>query len=306
MSAVVADLLTGGVEYGSIVLVASSGELASQRAGVLNLSVEGMMLSGAFGAAVAAHGTGSPIVGVAVAVVAGVVLASVQALLSVTLRANQLITGITLNALALGLTSFGARLIGSGSLETVPAFGKGGIPGLRELPVVGPALFGQPWLLYLGLVLVAVLGWATRRGSRWGLMIDAAGEDPGVADKAGVDVVRLRGLMILVTGAAAGFAGAMLALADLAGFTENMTAGIGYIAVVAVIAAAWRASWLVLVCLVFGVAQALQFTAAAIGLHVPVALLVMSPYVIALAAIGGLVGSNRGPSGLTIPWARVR
>ena len=138
----------------------------------------------------------------------------------------------------------------------------------------------------------------------WGLAIQAVGEDAQAADRAGTPVRLVRGLAILWTGVMAGFGGAFIALADVHAFTANMTAGRGYLAIVAVIAGAWVGQRVVIACLVFGAAAALQFQATALGIHIPVALLVMSPYVLALLAVAGLVGRQRPPHDLTLPFTR--
>jgi ABC-type uncharacterized transport system permease subunit len=305
MTGVLTELLAGCVAFAIPLFLAASGELVSQRAGVLNLSLEGMILSGAFAGAAAAGATGSAIVGVLAAVLIGLLIASVQAFLSITLHANQLITGIAANALALGATSYGARLLASGdTLRDVPGFSSAGIPVLRDLPLVGAAIFGQTVMAYIGVALAVTLALLTLRRRAVGLVIDAVGEEPAVADHAGVrvDVVRWGG--VLVAGGMAGLAGAQLALSELHGFSENMTAGMGYVAVVAVIAGAWRPGRLAVACIIFGFAQALQFTAPTIGLDVPVAVLVMSPYIVALVAISGFAGARRGPAGLSRPFVR--
>ncbi|MGY0489590.1 ABC transporter permease [Streptomyces sp. WG-D5] len=305
MSAVVDELASGGVRMALPLLLASAGELLSERAGVLNLSVEGMMLTGAFAGAAGAYASGSAGVGVLTALVAGLLFAALQALLSVTLRADQIVTGITANALALGATTYGARLLfGDGRQGALPGFEPLPVPGLHAIPVLGPALFEQTLLGYAALAVTAVLAVALSRRTTWGLAVDAVGEDAATADRCGLPVRTIRYATVLLTGVTSGLAGAHLALAEVHAFSDNITGGIGYLAVVAVIAGRWRAWPTLLACLAFGLAQSLQFAAPALGLHLSAPLLTTLPYVFALLAVSGLVGRSRAPSGLTTPFVR--
>jgi general nucleoside transport system permease protein len=295
--------IAGGVRLALPVLFAAVGELVSERAGVLNLSLEGMMLSGAFGASVATAATGSAVVGVCAGMLVALLFAACQAFLTVKAGANQLVVGIAANAFALGFTSFAARhLLGSAG-DRLAGFDKCQIPLLSRLPLIGEGLFGQSSLGYVGLLLVAFTLFVLKR-TGWGLAVTAVGEDAQAADRAGTPVLLVRTLAILWTGAMAGFGGAFIALADVHAFTQNMTAGRGYLAIVAVIAGAWIGPRVVVACVVFGAATALQFQATALGIHVPVALLVMSPYLLALLAVAGLVGRQRPPRNLTLPFQR--
>ncbi|WP_328630154.1 ABC transporter permease [Streptomyces sp. NBC_00356] len=306
MSAVVDELASGGVRMALPLLLASSGELLSERAGVLNLSVEGMMLTGAFAGAAGAYASGSAGIGVLTALGAGLLFAALQALLSVTLRADQIVTGITANALALGATTYGSRLLfgDDARQNALPGFDPLPVPGLHRIPVLGPALFEQTLLGYAALAVTAVLALALSRRTSWGLIVDAVGEDAGTADRCGLPVRTVRYATVLLTGATAALAGAQLALAEVHAFSDNITGGIGYLAVVAVIAGRWRAWPTLLACLVFGLAQSLQFAAPALGLHLSAPLLTTLPYVFALLAVSGLVGRSCAPSGLTTPFVR--
>jgi len=298
------DLLVASVALCVPILVAASGELVGERAGVLTMSVEGMMLTGAFAAVVGATSSGSALVGVACGALAGLLVGVLQAVLSVTLRADQIVTGIAANALALAGTTFGARLLLERGTE-VPGFERVAIPVLSQIPVVGPALFRQTGLAYALLAAVVLLAVLTSRRTRWGLAVDAVGEDAASADRSGIGVPRVRFAAVLVVGLLSGLAGTQLALSEVHTFTDNMTAGVGYLAVVAVIAGSWRPVGVAVAALVFGLAQALQFTLPALGFDVPFALLVMLPYVLALLAVAGFVTHSRPPSGLTTPFVRL-
>jgi len=297
------DLLVASIALAVPVLVAASGELVGERAGVLTMSVEGMMLTGAFASVVGATSSGSALYGVACGAVAGLLVGVLQAVLSVVLRADQIVTGLAANALALAGTTFGARLL----LERgapVPGFSRVEIPLLADIPVLGPALFRQTGLAYVLIAVVVLLAILTSRRTGWGLAVDAVGEDAASADRSGIPVLQVRFAAVLVVGLLSGLAGTQLALSEVHTFTDNMTAGTGYLAVVAVIAGSWRPVGVAVAAVVFGLAQALQFTLPALGVDVPFALLVMLPYVLALLAVAGFVSHSRPPAGLNTAFVR--
>lgn len=299
-----AVFIASGLRLAMPIVLAGTGELVSERAGVLNLSLDGMMLTAAFAAALASWATGMPIVGLLAAVLIGLVVAFFQAILSVTLRANQLVVGIGFNILALGATTFLYReIFGPLSRDTIPGFGKVHVPWLSDIPVLGAALFQQTGLVYAGLALVVVT-WIILKHTSFGLAVRAVGDDPRAADQAGISVTRTRYLGVLYAGAMAGLGGAFMSVADSNTFTEGMTKGAGYLAITAVIFGGWS-PWKTLgACLLFGFATALQFLVPAMKLDVPVALLLMLPYVLALIAIAGLVGTGKQPVALTLPFRR--
>ncbi len=299
-----AVFIGSGVRLAMPIVLAGTGELLSQRAGVLNLSLDGMMLIAAFAAATVSWATGNPLIGLGAGVLASLVFAYLQGVLSVTLRANQLVVGIGFNILALGATTFLYReIFGALSRDTIPGFGKVQIPLLSDLPVVGPALFQQVALTYVGLILVVVTWWILVKTS-FGLSVRAVGEDPRAADQAGISVARTRYLGVLYAGALAGLGGSFMSVADSNTFTEGMTRGAGYLAITAVIFGGWSAFKTLGACLLFGFAAALQFLIPAMKLDVPVALLLMLPYVLALFAVAGFVSTGRQPAALTLPFIR--
>lgn len=211
--------------------------------------------------------------------------------------------GIAANALALGLTTFGARiLLADGRGNNVPAFDDIHIPVLSDLPIIGPALFGQTLIGYFCLVVVVALAVVFSGRTMMGIRIDAVGEDATSAGWTGLSVNRIRVLGVMIAAGAGGLAGAQLALSEVRSFSENMTAGVGYLAVVAVIAGRWKVTGIVVATLFFGVARALQFALPAVGVDIPYALLVMLPYVIAIVAVAGFVGGRKAPSCLTVPY----
>lgn len=299
-----AVFLASSLRLAMPIILASTGELLSERAGVLNLSLDGIMLVAAFSAALASWATGDVWFGLAAAVVVSLVIGFVQAVLSVSLRANQLVVGIGFNILALGATTFLYReIFGPLSRDTIPGFARLDFAWLAGIPIIGPALAQQTGLAYAGLALVAVT-WAVLKYTSFGLAVRAVGEDPRAADQAGISVGRTRYLGVLYAAVLAGLGGAFMSIADSNTFTEGMTRGAGYLAITAVIFGGWN-PWRTLgACLLFGFATALQFLVPAMNLDIPVAVLLMLPYLLALFAIAGFVGKTRQPAALTLPFER--
>jgi ABC-type uncharacterized transport system permease subunit len=290
------------VRLAAPLLLAATGELVSERAGVLNMSVEGMMLTGAFAGAVGSWATGSPVMGLALGVLCVLPVAWLQAFLSITLRANQIVTGIGINILVLGATTLGYRaLFGSRSRAEIPGLDKWAPPGLADLPVLGEHVFRQTWLLYAAIVLIVGVAWVMRSTSL-GLAIHSAGTAPHAAANSGLHVNRIRYGAVLFTGFMSALAGCFLSIGDIHTFTEGMTSGAGYLAIAAVIFGNWRLGRTLLACVLFGGATALQFQLPAMGVDIPNALLIMLPYVLALLAVGGLVGRQIAPASLTQPY----
>jgi simple sugar transport system permease protein len=285
-------------------LLAATGELVSERAGVLNMSIEGMMLTGAFAGAAGAWATGSPEVGLLCGIVAVLPVALLQAFLTNTLRANQIVTGLGINILVLGATTLAYRaMFGARSRETIPGFDKWDPPLLGDIPFFGEAVFEQVWLVYAAILIALATGFVLRY-TAVGIAIKASGEDPRAVDKSGVSVTGIRYAAILFTGVTSALAGTFLSIGDIHTFTEGMTNGAGYIAIVAVIFGNWKMGRAVFACLLFGAATALRFQLPAMGIDVPNALLIMAPYLLAFIAVAGLVGRQTPPSALTLPYWR--
>lgn len=303
------DFDTSAVFAGSAIrlaaplLLAGTGELVSQRAGVLNMSLEGMMLTGAFAGALGSWASGDPLLGLLAGVLAVLPLALLQAFLSVSLGANQIVTGIGLNILALGGTTLAYReVFGSRSDAAIPALSSWAPPLLRDIPLLGGVL-QQVWLLYLGLAVLAASAWMMRNTS-WGLALHASGADPSALDKAGVAVRRVRYGAVIFSGVMAAIAGCFISIGDIHTFTEGMTGGAGYLAIAAIIFGNWKLGRMALACLLFGAASALQFFLPSIGVQVPAALPIMLPYVLALLAVAGWTGRQSAPDALTQPYLR--
>jgi len=296
----VALFLGSSIRLAIPLFFAATGELVSERAGIVNMSVEGMMLTGAFGGAVGAALTGSPMLGLGCAVLLVLPVAILQSVLTNTLRANQIVTGIGINIMALGLTTLGYRAIfGARSREVIPGFDVWPLPYLGDLPLVGP-LFQQIWMFYLVVIVIAIVGYVLAK-TGWGIALRAAGDDPQAVVKSGAPLLGIRHAAILFTGVMSALGGAFLSIGDIHTFTEGMTNGAGYLAIVAVIFGSWKLWRTVAACLLFGAATALQFQLPAFGIQVPNALLIMMPYLLALVAVAGLAGRQAAPRALAQP-----
>lgn len=250
--------LTASVRLATPILFAATGELVSQRAGILNIGLEGMILSGAFASFVVALITSSIWLGVVGGLAAGLFLGGLMAVLTVRGQADQIIVGVGLNILALGATTVGFRAVSSGTnVLEVPTMSIIRIPFLSEIPYIGQALFAQISLIYALYLIVPAVWFALYRTS-WGLSLRAVGEKPEAADAAGVNVERMRWSGILIAGALAGLGGAFLSIGQLGLFVEGMSGGKGFLALAAVIFGAWRPIGVVAAALLFGAADALQ------------------------------------------------
>lgn len=269
-------------------VLASSGELVAERSGVINLGLEGMMLVGAVAGFSATLHSGSIVVGLAAALLAGMAMALVFAFLVLTLQTNQVATGLALTLFGSGLSAFlGRDLVG----QTVAPMPHLDLPLLSNLPFIGPLLFRFDAMVYASLALVVLLGWLMTR-TRLGLLIRAVGEAPHSAHAIGISVVKLRYGTVLAGGALAGLAGAYLSLALTPMWVEGMTAGRGWIALAQVVFATWKPRGLLVGAYLFGGVTVLQFHGQGFGLAVPSEFLSMLPY---LATIVVLVIICRNP-----------
>jgi general nucleoside transport system permease protein len=289
------------------VLLATLGEIVTERSGVLNLGVEGMMLVGALCGVAAGVATGNPILAAAAGALAGGLLALMHGFFAITLQVNQVLSGLALTILGLGITSFlGRPLIGMRPgvrLQAVP------IPGLADIPVIGDIFFRQSMLAYLAYLLVP-LCWILLFRTGTGLKIRAAGEDAAAVDAAGINVARIRYLCTFVGGLGAGLAGAYLSLSYTPGWKESMTGGQGWVAIAMVIFATWNPLRAVIGAFLFGGLTALQFYFQAVGLSlIPAYVLKMLPYILTIV-IMIFVNTGRagrrfgGPAALGIPFNR--
>jgi simple sugar transport system permease protein len=262
-------------------IFAAMGELVTERAGVLNLGIEGMMLTGAVTGFAVTLGTGSAGLGLLAALAAGMLLSLVFGFLVLTLQTNQVATGLALTLFGVGLSAFLGRDLAG---QTVQPLGSLPLPQLAAIPVVGPLLLRFDALVYVSLALVAVLSWVLAR-TRLGLVIRSVGESPTSAHAIGIPVTRVRYGAVMFGGALAGLAGAYLSLALTPMWVEGMTAGRGWIALAMVVFATWKPRGVLGGAYLFGGVTVLQFHGQGLGLDVPSQFLSMLPYVATIVVL---------------------
>ena len=298
-------LASSAVTMAVPLLLAALGELIAERAGVINIGLEGLMLMGAFAALVAAMFSGSTVLGVGAALLVGALLGAGFAFFVVARGASQVVAGTALNLLAVGLTGVAYRAVFgvTGAALTIPGSSAFPIPGLSHLPVVGEAFFDRTPLAYASFLLVPCIDIALMR-TLPGLRLRMVGENPYAAETQGVAVARTRTIALVLCGALAAAGGAYLALAYARTFVEGMSAGRGFIALAIVIVGRRSARGVFLAALFFGFATALQFHFQALNLNVPFQVFLILPYVLTLLVLAGYVGSSGAPAALGQPYER--
>ena len=300
----VTALLAAGLLRAVPLTLAALGEAVGERAGLLNLGIEGMMLSGAFFGFWAAYRTGSLALGMVAAIAAGVVLALLFGLLTITMRVDQVVVGLAITIFGGGLTSYLFRDVFEGrnvSARVDPI--DVSIPGLRDIPIVGEPLFDRQLIFYVCWALVPVFAFVLAR-TKFGLEVRAVGESPFAADAAGVNVVRTRYLAITIAGAMAGFAGGFLCVADLKIFNIGMTVGTGFIALAITMLGRWNPYRIVIGAFLFGALQTVGDQLQIQGVDVETEFIGMFPYVGIMLALVILAGRTALPAALGIPYAR--
>ncbi|MFL6230855.1 MAG: ABC transporter permease [Pyrinomonadaceae bacterium] len=283
--------LASTIRLATPLLLAALGGLFSERSGVINIALEGLMLAGAFTAAAVTYYAGSPWIGLIAGIGAGVLVACVHAVACIRFKADQVVTGTAINILMLGVPAMlsGAFFLSSGSTPQVPK--ENLIP---TTPIV------------LGFLLVA-LSWYVLYRTPFGLRLRAVGENPEAADAAGVSVARMRYAGVLISGALAAIGGAYISIGQSSLFTRNMTAGRGFIALAALIFGKWRPVPTMLACLLFGFADALQIQWQGVPIHgveIPNQFIQIIPYVLTIVVLAGFIGQSRAPRALGIPYEK--
>lgn len=289
------------------ILLAALGGMFAERAGVLNIALEGMMLAGAFCGFAAAYLSGSLWFGVALGMIAGAVLGLVLAFYTVRLTSNQVVVGIAINLLMVGATSYAFRAVfGPGTdAPRVTPFPSIPIPFLSDLPVLGPLLFQQGILVYLAFVLVP-LSWVLLSRMSAGMAVTAVGEHPEAAETLGISVARVRTLCLAASGLLAGLGGAFLSLSATGLFLDNMTAGRGYIALAILLLGRRNSFGILAAAALFGGADAFQLRGQGLGSGIPYQFLVMLPYLLTIVVLIGFAGKVRDPAALGRPFQRNR
>ena len=299
---VLAGFLSASVRLAVPILLAALGGMFSERAGVLNIGLEGMMLAGCFVGFIVAFQSGSIWLGVVAAVAVGAVSGLVLAVYAVTLRANQVVVGISINLAMVGLTGFFFRLaFGAGaSSPRIAAFPPVEFGPLRDIPIIRPLLLQHDLLTYLAVLIVAV-SWLLLFRSTYGLALNATGENPAAAETLGINVRRVRYLAVMVSGGLAGLGGAFLSMSATGLFVENMTAGRGYIALAILILGRRHTLGIVAASVLFGAADALQLRAQLLPGVVPLQFLLMLPYVLTIVVLAFFAQRAAAPAALGVP-----
>jgi ABC-type uncharacterized transport system permease subunit len=295
-----ADILTFALIWSTIrlstpLILAALGGLFSERSGVINIALEGMMLAGAFTAAAVTHAAGNPFVGLLAGMAAGMVIAAIHAVACIRYRADQVVSGTAINILMLGMPPFlsGAFFLSSGATPQIPK---------NQL---------IPWTPIIIAFALVPLTWYVLYKTPFGLRIRSVGENPEAADAAGVRVARMRYAGVLLSGVLAGIGGAYLSIGQSSLFTRNMTSGRGFIALAALIFGKWRPVQTMLACLLFGFTEAVTIQMQGVvklpsGDDIPVQFIQMVPYLLTIIVLAGFIGSSRPPKALGIPYEKER
>ncbi len=301
------SFLAAAIRMGTPLAIAGLGETYSERCGVLNIGLEGIMLSGAFFSFIAAFLTGSIALGLAAGILGGLLMSMIHAFLSIHLRADQTIAGLALNFLSMGLTSYLFLVVfgRSTQLPECPVVGRIAIPLLSDIPLIGPVLFNQDGFVYFLLFAVAA-SWFLFYRTDWGLQMHGVGEHPRAADSAGLSVYRTRYFSAAMNGIFGGIAGSYLTLGLLGFFMENLTSGKGYIALVVVILGRRNPMGILLASLLLGSAEALQFRVQTMGSTIPSQVFIMFPYLITVVVMLFSIGKSKDPAALGIPFIRTK
>ena len=308
-----ASILSISIAAGTSLVYATLGEIVTERAGILNLGVEGMMIMGAVTGFAAAFHTDSVLIGVVVAMLVGALMSAIHAFVTITLLADQVVSGLAMTLFGAGLASFLGQRLGPGGSRLVgqigPRFERIALPLLSEVDIVGDAVFNRDLLSYLMYILVPLM-WVFINKLRPGLVLRSVGENPQASDAMGVNVFRVRYFYTIVGGMLVGLGGAHLSLSYTPGWTENITGGRGWIAVALVIFATWDPIRSVAGALLFGGVNAIQFRLQAAGTTVPASLLNMLPYILTIVVLvvvtwfESLRKRIGAPAALGVPYVR--
>ena len=301
------SLLASMVRLSTPLILAALGGMYSERGGVINIALEGIMLAGAFTAAAVTERTGNPWIGLVAAAGAGLLVALIHAVASIEFKADQVVVGTAINILFLGVPALvsGAIYASTGSTPSLPrdqTLPDWNIPLVEKIPVINVILSGHKPLVYLAFALVPVSYYVLFR-TRFGLRLRAVGENPEAADTAGVSVARMRYAGVLLSGLLAALGGAYLSIGQNSLFTRNMTAGRGFIALAALILGKWHPVGAFLACLLFGIAEAISIRMQGV-VDIPVQWIQIIPYVLTLVVLAGFIGRATPPRAIGTPYIK--
>ncbi|HTL40380.1 MAG TPA: ABC transporter permease [Pseudolysinimonas sp.] len=302
----VPGLLVGALALSTPIIFGALGGVIGERVGVVNVAIEGQLLLGAFSAAFVGSVTHSPWVGLIAAMAGSVLVAFVLATFAIRYLVEQVIVGVVLNVLVSGLTSFlYSQVLTSNApqFNSTERFPSLDIPLLSQIPIIGPVFFRQTIIVYL-MYIAVFLVWFGLYKTRWGLRVRAVGEHPTAADTVGINVNRTRFWTVALAGSVAGLGGAYFTLDAVSSFNKDMTNGLGFIALAAVIFGQWHPLRATLAALLFGFATNLQSVLGIIGSPVPSEFMLMLPYLVTIFAVAGLVGTSRPPAADGKPYVK--
>lgn len=304
-TSIIISVLAATVRIATPILLAALGEMIAERSGVYNMGLEGTMLMSAFTAYIGAYYTGSLWLGVVIAMITGSLMSLIFAFMVITLKVEQIVTGLALNLLGSGLSIFWLRaaFANAGQTPTTPFFDTVPLPLLSDIPFLGPILFDQKLLTYLAFLAVPAT-WYFLFRTRYGLELRCVGENPKAIDIKGLDVAARQYAAVVFGGLMAGLGGAFLTVGSAARFVPEMTNGRGWLAIVIVIAGMWRPVPVLLATLAFSFLDALQLQIQGIGVAIPYQLLLAMPYICAILALAIRRSHSGAPAMLGIPYWR--
>lgn len=306
-TAFIVSLLAGMVRIATPILYGAMGELVAERSGILNLSIEGTMLTGAFIGFLVTYNTESLLVGTLAAMGAGAFMGLLMAFLASTLKVDQTISGLAINLLASGITFYWFRLsfadVGSQNLPTIPRFEVWRIPLLSQIPILGKILFSQHLLTYLAFLSIPLISFFLYR-TKYGLELRGIGENPRAIDLKGINITVRQYLAVMFGGVMSGLGGSFLTLASSGLFIPEISGGRGWIALAIVIFGNWRPLWIMFGALFFGLIDAVQLSLQAVGVDLPYQLLLALPYLLTILALVLNRGQSQAPLSLGIPYRR--
>ncbi|UFJ42193.1 ABC transporter permease [Brevibacillus humidisoli] len=308
---IISNLIHDTIVFSTALIFAALGGLYSERSGVVNIALEGMMIAGAFTGAVVTFfaqdmGVLAPWIGFAAAILAGALFSLPHATASITFKADQVVSGVALNFLAAGLTVYLTKIIFDGAGQTTTlstVFSKWNLLGLGDIPYLGHALFEAYPTSYIAFLLVAIT-WYVLYKTPFGLRLRSVGEHPRAADTAGINVKRVRYTAVLISGALAAMGGATIALTTTSNFSHNTVSGQGFIALAALIFGKWHPLGALAAALFFGIAQALKGLVQVYELtaYIPIEFIYMLPYILTILVLAGVVGRSKSPAALGKPY----
>lgn len=304
---IIISVLASTFRIATPVLTAALGELVTERAGVLNMGVEGMMLTGAFAGFYVTYQTDSLWLGILGGMLAGAAMSLIMGFMGVTLRLNQTVIGLGINLLAFGLTFYWYRVTydvgGASSTPTVDIFPPLEIPVLSGIPYLGEIIFSQRFFTYFAFLMVPLISFFLYR-TKYGMALRGIGENPRAVDSKGLSVRKYQYLAVLFGGLMAGLGGALLPLASTALFVTNITAGRGWLAIVLVIAGNWIPWRVMVAAIIFAFLDAFQLQLQGLGVRIPYQVLLAIPYIAAIIVMMSARAKSEAPSALGVPYAR--